>query len=102
MKPRSSCDGAFIFLTHLLIRKTDDNRYIQVSNHNTMLEFTKKILRCVSFDAQLFQKELHKALKWITDAEEVKKFHEWCITEFGSRYPVIIKKAFAQVITAKK
>lgn len=66
-----------------------------------MLEFTKKILRGVSFDPLLFQKELNKALKWITDAEEVRKFQEWCITEFGAKYPVIIKKAFAQATTAK-
>ncbi|MEN9998034.1 MAG: hypothetical protein RI922_1024 [Bacteroidota bacterium] len=59
-----------------------------------MLELTKKILKTVSFDAQLFQKELNKALKWITDAEEIKKFQEWCILEFGSVYPLIIRKAF--------
>lgn len=59
-----------------------------------MLELTKKVLKKVSFDAFLFQKELYKALKWITDAEEVKKFREWCIIEFGSTYPIVIKKAF--------
>lgn len=59
-----------------------------------MLEFTKKILRGVSFDAKLFQKELYKALKWMTDIEEVKKFQEWCIVEFGAKYPRIIQKAF--------
>lgn len=59
-----------------------------------MLELTKKILKKVSFDAYLFQKELNKALKWITDAEEVRKFREWCIVEFGSTYPVAIKNAF--------
>jgi len=64
-----------------------------------MLEFTKKILRSVSFDAQLFQKELLKSLKWITDAEEIKRFQEWCIIEFGTRYPMIINKAFAQITT---
>ncbi len=64
-----------------------------------MLELTKKILRNVSFDALLFQKELHKALKWITDAEEVQRFQEWCITEFGTTYPKIIKRAFAQSTT---
>ncbi|PWL32512.1 MAG: hypothetical protein DCO96_02925 [Fluviicola sp. XM-24bin1] len=64
-----------------------------------MLELTKKILRNVSFDAVLFQKELHKALKWITDAEEVQRFQEWCITEFGTKYPKIIKGAFAQTTT---
>jgi hypothetical protein len=61
-----------------------------------MLELTKKILRGVSFDPLLFQKELYKARKWITDAEEIKRFQEWCITEFGNVYPLIIKKAFTQ------
>jgi|APGre2960657404_1045060.scaffolds.fasta_scaffold49620_2 hypothetical protein len=60
-----------------------------------MLELTKKILTKVSFDAHLFQKELYKALNWITSAEEIKKFQEWCIVEFGAKYPIIIKKAFA-------
>jgi hypothetical protein len=60
-----------------------------------MLELTKKILKKVSFDAFLFQKELNKALKWITDAEEVQRFREWCIVEFGSTYPTIIKNTFA-------
>ncbi|MCJ8290282.1 MAG: hypothetical protein HRT58_11515 [Crocinitomicaceae bacterium] len=65
----------------------------------SMLELTKKILRVVSFDSQLFQKELHKAQKWITDAEEIKRFQEWCITEFGSKYPIIIRKAFPISLT---
>ena len=60
-----------------------------------MLELTQKILTKVSFDAHLFQKELYKALNWITSAEENKKFKEWCIVEFGAKYPIIIKKAFA-------
>lgn len=59
-----------------------------------MLELTKKILTKVSFDAQLFQKELNKALKWITDAEEIQKFQSWCIREFGAKYPVILGKTF--------
>lgn len=59
-----------------------------------MLELTKKILKGVSFDAQLFQKELYKAMKWITDTEEIQSFQEWCITEFGTKYPKIIKRAF--------
>lgn len=61
----------------------------------SMLEFTKKILRSVSFDPLLFQKELYKGLRWINDAEEMQRFHEWCITEFGNTYPKIIKKAFS-------
>ena len=65
-----------------------------------MLELTKEILRGVSFDSQLFQKELNKGLKWITDAEEVQRIQEWCIVEFGTKYPSIIKKAFRNVPTS--
>ncbi len=63
-----------------------------------MFELTKKILMKVSFDAQLFQKELNKALNWITDAEELRRFKEWCIIEFGAKYPKIINKAFAETV----
>jgi hypothetical protein len=43
----------------------------------------------------LFQKELNKALRWITEPEELKKFKSWCIKEFGKVYPTIIKRTFA-------
>jgi coproporphyrinogen III oxidase-like Fe-S oxidoreductase len=60
-----------------------------------MLELTKKILVRVSFDPILFQKELSKALGWIKDSEEVRRLKEWCIKEFGNRYPTIIQTAFS-------
>lgn len=89
-----------VFLTSSDIPSLRYNRYIEELNTtNNMLELTKKILRGVSFDAQLFQKELNKARKWITDAEEIQRFQEWCIAEFGSIYPVIIKNAFAHSTT---
>lgn len=59
-----------------------------------MLELTKQILRNVSFDPRLFQKELNKAMKWITDKEDLKRFRVWCIVEFGSQYPIILSRAF--------
>lgn len=60
-----------------------------------MLELTKKILVRVSFDPQLFQKELYKAITWMSDSEEVHRLRDWCLKEFGSLYPTIIQKAFA-------
>jgi hypothetical protein len=62
-----------------------------------MLELTKKILTRVSFDPVLFQKELSKALGWIKDSEEIKRLKDWCIIEFGNRYPTIIQTAFSPV-----
>jgi hypothetical protein len=63
----------------------------------TMLELSKKILIKVSFDAKLFQKELMKSFKWITDAEEIQRLKEWCLMEFGAIYPSIVSTAFASV-----
>jgi len=59
-----------------------------------MLELAKKILKKVSFDPQLFRKELIKSLRWITDNEDLRKFKEWCLQEFGSKYPAILQEVF--------
>lgn len=59
-----------------------------------MVELSKKILLKVSFDPKLFQKELHKALSWINDKEEIRMLKEWCHKEFGRKYPVILQNAF--------
>jgi hypothetical protein len=59
-----------------------------------MVELSKKILMKVSFDAQLFQKELAKALQWINNQEEIILLREWCQQEFGKKYPMILQKAF--------
>lgn len=60
-----------------------------------MVELSKKILTKVSFDPHLFQKELSKALRWITDRDDLKKLKEWCLMEFGNKYPTILAEAFA-------
>lgn len=59
-----------------------------------MFELTKNILVKVSFDPQLFQKELNKAIRWMSNSEEVQRLREWCIKEFGTLYPSIVHKAF--------
>ncbi len=61
-----------------------------------MFELTKNILMKVSFDPKLFQKELLKGIQWMTNSEEIQRLREWCIKEFGSVYPSIVNKAFAQ------
>jgi hypothetical protein len=59
-----------------------------------MLELAKKILQKVSFDPQLFKKELVKSLKWIRDGEELNRFKSWCQHEFGSKHPMILQEVF--------
>lgn len=51
-----------------------------------MLELSKKILEGVSFDKQLFIKELKKSMNWITSKEELKKFENWCFNNFNELY----------------
>lgn len=61
-----------------------------------MVELSKKILINVSFDRNLFHKELTKAVKWINESDELQSFREWCMIEFGHVYPSILKKVFAK------
>jgi hypothetical protein len=59
-----------------------------------MLELCKEILLKVSFDKFLFQKELNKALAWISNSDEKESLKLWCYSKFGKTYPEVIKLAF--------
>ncbi|WP_299202257.1 hypothetical protein [Brumimicrobium sp.] len=59
-----------------------------------MIELSKNILTKVSFDRQLFQKELEKSVQWISKSEDLQSFKEWCMIEFGHLYPTVLKKVF--------
>ncbi|MDA8858110.1 hypothetical protein N9I30_02050 [Flavobacteriales bacterium] len=60
-----------------------------------MLEFTKKILRKVSFDKILFKKELSKSARWLSK-EEVITLKIWALTTF-SQYKNTILEVFDQI-----
>jgi len=57
-----------------------------------MLEFSKKILRKVSFDKNLFRKELQKSTRWL-DKKEVMVLKLWALTTF-SQYKNTILEVF--------
>ena len=59
----------------------------------SMLEYAQQILVKVSFDKNLFSKELRKALNWIK-TEEKKMLQIWCIATFGNFYYDIISEVF--------
>lgn len=61
-----------------------------------MIELSKNILTKVSFDKQLFQKELVKAVNWISESEDLQSFKDWCVVEFGHLYPTVLKKVFSK------
>ena len=57
-----------------------------------MLEFSKKILRKVSFDKNLFRKELRKSTVWL-NKKEVITLKIWALTTF-SQYKNTILEVF--------
>lgn len=59
-----------------------------------MLEFKKRILQKVSFDLELFEKELTKAAKWLME-DELIELKAWCYETFSERYKEIIDKCFS-------
>lgn len=57
---------------------------------------TKLVLQRVSFDKNLFKKELVKALKWLKK-EEALALQAWCIATFGSQYANLITEVYQTV-----
>jgi|694.fasta_scaffold31630_6 hypothetical protein len=66
-----------------------------------MLKMYKEILTKVSFDRQLFKKELFKALKWVGTPLELYQFRMWCIQEFGRKHPEVLKEVFQEIDSKK-
>jgi hypothetical protein len=60
-----------------------------------MLEFTKKILSKVSFDKNLFKKELSKSARWLSK-QEVLTLKIWALSTF-SQYKNTILEVFDQI-----
>jgi hypothetical protein len=61
-----------------------------------MLEYAKTILRKVSFDRHLFEKELKKALKLLIP-QEILELKEWCYVHFGHLYRTILNRNFNRI-----
>ena len=58
-----------------------------------MLKYTKVILTKVSFDAQLFEKELKKAIKLLVPGE-IQALKKWCYEKFGKLYSTLLNRCF--------
>ena len=69
--------------------------YCIVKLKKYMLEFTKKILSKVSFDKDLFKKELKKSTKWMSK-NELLQLKIWSLITF-SQYKKIIIDVFDRV-----
>lgn len=68
-------------------------KIITKSKSKKMLEYSKQVLRKVSFDVSLFKKELAKAYQNLLE-EEVEELIQWVKNNFGPHYvlqPIYIK-----------
>lgn len=62
----------------------------KVMSRRKMLIYSKTILRKVSFDARLFQKELAKALSTLSE-REAKELRHWVLRNFHQQAaPVLL------------
>jgi hypothetical protein len=50
----------------------------------------------VSFSAELFEKELRKAIKALV-GQELDELKDWCFKEFGKLYAPILSRNFASI-----
>ena len=60
-----------------------------------MLEFSKKILSKVSFDKELFKKELRKSIRWVKKREMIQ-LKIWALSSF-SQYKKVILDVFDNI-----
>ena len=58
-----------------------------------MLEYVKTILSKVSFNKELFEKELKKALKMLVP-EELKMLKNWCYENYYHQHPLVLQRVF--------
>lgn len=53
-----------------------------------MLEYTKTILKKVSFDLRLFKKELYKSVKYLNELE-LQDLENWVFQTYGLKYQLV-------------
>ncbi len=58
-----------------------------------MLKYVKEVLSKVSFDRELFEKELRKAFKLLMPVE-IRELKDWCYNQFGHLYGSILDQCF--------
>jgi len=59
-----------------------------------MLEFCKTVLKRVSFDRQLFARELTKSFSWLPQ-DEALALKSWALTTYSNKHTQVILTAFA-------
>lgn len=58
-----------------------------------MLDYIKTILKKVSFDSGLFEKELKKAIKSLVE-EQINELKIWCYDNFYEQHHLVLQRCF--------
>mgnify|MGYP001793272786 CR=1 FL=1 len=61
-----------------------------------MLEYAKTILVKVSFDKNIFEKELKKAIMSLL-GEDLNQFRQWCYAQFYETHPQVLQRCFVSI-----
>jgi hypothetical protein len=64
-----------------------------MSQSSGMLDYCKVILTRVSFDLQLFEKELKKAIRMLV-GNEVLELRQWCYSTFNGQFSSVLNNCF--------
>jgi hypothetical protein len=62
----------------------------------TMLEHQKRILKQISYDRELFRKEIVKSFKWLK-SYEIIMLHKWLKENFGRTHNDVIQEVFEYI-----
>jgi hypothetical protein len=62
----------------------------------TMLEHQKILLTQLSYDKELFRKEIVKSFKWLK-SYEIIKLHSWLKSEYGNTHADVIRQVFEYI-----
>lgn len=62
-----------------------------------MLEMSKTVLEKVSFDRNLFKKELLKSKKWL-QRDELLLLKTWCIATFGATHIDLVMDVLGSIV----
>ncbi len=61
-----------------------------------MLEYFKVVLKGVSFDSSLFDKELKKGLASLQEDNKKQELLRWCLENFGTQHPQVLQTYYRQ------
>ncbi|MFD2515956.1 hypothetical protein ACFSRY_18940 [Pontibacter locisalis] len=63
-----------------------------------MLDYVKTVLKKVSISREMFEKELHKAFRFLS-AEEIGQLRRWCYAPFRGKLLPVLDRVFSGALS---